>query len=262
LAGNQIYRFTDIVYVSDSLRLLVGNQEVPLGHLDQRLLEVLLEAGGDIVSTEALREHVWEGNAVGEDALKQRIRQLRALLEEAGANPGLIETVRGKGYRLAAPVICEDAAPRPKSPVRTALLGVGYFAAAIFLLAIVVGYYESSYTPQRMKNTAVHIEAAKTEAAAEVATRFNEIFREAMVQYSGLGILAGGGEAAFVIRPKLEVLEGGLQGVVYVVRVSDGRIEGLHRFTLDGDQDWAAVCQEVSENVATTIRGFPKPEND
>ena len=76
-------------------------QEQPL-----RILSILLERAGDIVSREELRKELWpEGTFVEFDgSLNTALMKLRAALNDDPDNPRFIETVPRKGYRFIAPV--------------------------------------------------------------------------------------------------------------------------------------------------------------
>ena len=67
------------------------------------LLEVLLAAGGQVVSSEELLERVWDENA---DPFTTTVRVTVMTLRRKLGEPGLIDTVVGAGYRVSgdAPV--------------------------------------------------------------------------------------------------------------------------------------------------------------
>jgi DNA-binding winged helix-turn-helix (wHTH) protein len=83
-------------------------QSVRLSSLPFRLLLHLARNATRVVSREELLCVVWEGVHVGENALEQAVRAVRTALAPDG---GLLEAVRGRGYRLAAAV--EIAPPDP-----------------------------------------------------------------------------------------------------------------------------------------------------
>ncbi len=71
-----------------------------------RVLVLLLEHPGDIVSREELRQRLWpEGTFVDFDgSLNVILKKLRAAIEDDSDNPRFIETVPRRGYRFIAPV--------------------------------------------------------------------------------------------------------------------------------------------------------------
>jgi DNA-binding response OmpR family regulator len=61
------------------------------------VLEVLLAAGGAVVSSEELLERVWDENA---DPFTTTVRVTVMTLRKKLGEPGIIETVVGSGYRV------------------------------------------------------------------------------------------------------------------------------------------------------------------
>ncbi|MEM6645819.1 MAG: winged helix-turn-helix domain-containing protein [Bacteroidota bacterium] len=75
------------------------------------VLTYLAHHSGQVVLRETLLDAVWEGVVVNEDALTRAISELRKLLGDDPRRPAVIETIRGRGYRLIAPVVFGDAEP-------------------------------------------------------------------------------------------------------------------------------------------------------
>jgi two-component system phosphate regulon response regulator PhoB len=84
-------------------RVTVDGVPVPLGPTEFRLLRFLLARPERVHSRAQLLDQVWGDHVyVEERTVDVHIRRLRLALEPFGQD-GLIETVRGAGYRLAAP---------------------------------------------------------------------------------------------------------------------------------------------------------------
>lgn len=78
----------------------VNGREVDLAPLEFRLLETLLERRGRVQSRRQLLEAAWDTNAhIETRTVDMHVARLRSKLQEAS---GMIETVRGVGYRLRA----------------------------------------------------------------------------------------------------------------------------------------------------------------
>ena len=78
--------------------MTVRGEKVALTYKEFRLLQLLLEAGGRVLTRSVLMDKVWDLAAERENrTLDVHVRTLRAKLGEAGA---YIETVRGVGYRI------------------------------------------------------------------------------------------------------------------------------------------------------------------
>ncbi|MCH8501170.1 MAG: winged helix-turn-helix domain-containing protein [Aliidiomarina sp.] len=99
----QQYQIADVVV--DPLQLEICTTEGECIALQKRPIEVLcylIEAHPRLVTREELIENIWDGNAyVGEKALTNVIWQLRSSFEKLGLCD-CIQTVRKRGYRLAA----------------------------------------------------------------------------------------------------------------------------------------------------------------
>jgi two-component system phosphate regulon response regulator PhoB len=82
-------------------RVSVDGQTVPLGPTEYRLLHFFMEHPERVYSRSQLLDRVWGGNVyVEERTVDVHIRRLRKALEPFGRD-GLIQTVRGAGYRYS-----------------------------------------------------------------------------------------------------------------------------------------------------------------
>jgi len=83
-----------------------------------KLLEILLERPGEVVTREELRSRVWPSESFGDfdQALNIAIGKLRSALGDSAENPRFIETLPKRGYRFLADVSVVDAEFRPKRP--------------------------------------------------------------------------------------------------------------------------------------------------
>src|ERR1700680_122244 len=82
-----------------------------------KLLEILLERRGEIVTREELRSRVWPNENFGDfdQALNIAIGKLRNAFGDSAENPRFIETLPKRGYRCIADVSVVDADPSPKN---------------------------------------------------------------------------------------------------------------------------------------------------
>ncbi len=87
-----------------------------------KLLEILLERPGEVVSREELRGRVWTNETFGDfdQALNIAIAKLRSALEDSAENPRFIETLPKRGYRFIADVSVVNADPHPEKSVSRA----------------------------------------------------------------------------------------------------------------------------------------------
>jgi len=83
-----------------------------------KLLEILLERPGEVVTREELRSRVWPNESFGDfdQALNIAIGKLRGALGDSAENPRFIETLPKRGYRFIAVLSVVDADARAKRP--------------------------------------------------------------------------------------------------------------------------------------------------
>jgi len=95
------FTFGDLRVDLDRRRVLRGEQVIDLTPTEFRMLQVLIEQGGDAISEEQLHEAVW-GTLHPSDAgyVRRYIWFLRQKLERDPAHPELIHTIRKFGYRF------------------------------------------------------------------------------------------------------------------------------------------------------------------
>jgi len=93
-----------------------SGRKVKLSDQPFRLLTLLLERRGELVTRQELRERLWPAEEFGEfdDGLNTAINKVRAALDDSAENPRFVETVPRRGYRFIAPVEIEtDTAHQP-----------------------------------------------------------------------------------------------------------------------------------------------------
>ncbi|RLC63111.1 MAG: hypothetical protein DRI79_02590 [Chloroflexi bacterium] len=86
-------------------RVFIGGHELipPLSVAQYRLLELLLDHEGEVVSRDAIVEAVWPEEAamgVSEQAIDALVRRLRERISAVDPDHRYIVTVRGHGFRL------------------------------------------------------------------------------------------------------------------------------------------------------------------
>jgi TolB-like protein/DNA-binding winged helix-turn-helix (wHTH) protein/Flp pilus assembly protein TadD len=108
--------------------LRIRVQQQPL-----KLLQILLESHGEVVSREELRNRLWTNETFGDfdQAVNIAIGKLRSALGDSADDPRYIETLPKRGYRFIAEVSIVDlngrgggpASGNPEYPVLTATSG-------------------------------------------------------------------------------------------------------------------------------------------
>ena len=141
-----------------------------------KVLQVLLEHPGELVTREQLHSRIWPGTGFGDfdQAVNVAVAKLRTALGDSAENPRFIETVPRRGYRFIAPVrpdaVASEAPPvapitrndepdsialsktpeRPRAKVRIRFA----IAIGLIVIAITAAYFlwprQTAYTFHRI----------------------------------------------------------------------------------------------------------------
>lgn len=97
-----IFTLGDITIDADKGTVTRVGQDLYLSALEYKLLLMLLNNRGQILTRDKLLEEIWDnaGDYVGDNTLTVYIKRLRDKIEYDPQNPVYIKTVRGIGYRL------------------------------------------------------------------------------------------------------------------------------------------------------------------
>lgn len=92
-----------LIFHRAAAQLVRGEREIHLTITEYRLLSVLADNLGRVLSRMALLEHVWDRGYFGDERIVDvHVGRLRKKLELASGEPRTLVTVRGLGYRLDA----------------------------------------------------------------------------------------------------------------------------------------------------------------
>jgi len=116
--GNVVqYQFGDFLLIPSQNKLWRGTDELPLSGQRCRILTLLAEHAPQPVSSDALRQLVWNGQQRSPNAISQAIYDLRKFLGDEDQT--IIRTDEERGYYLGVPVrssvLPKDTAPQPIS---------------------------------------------------------------------------------------------------------------------------------------------------
>ncbi len=83
-------------------QVYINQETVELSPLEYRLFEYLIRHRGQMLTRNQLLEHIWDlaGNFVNDNTLSVYMKRLREKIELDPANPKVIQTVRGMGYKI------------------------------------------------------------------------------------------------------------------------------------------------------------------
>lgn len=90
----------DLRVLPAELRAWRGQEEIALSLREMKILRMLHDRRGKVVDRDALADHAWGADFYPESrAIDQQISQLRKRVELDPAQPRIIRTVHGAGYR-------------------------------------------------------------------------------------------------------------------------------------------------------------------
>lgn len=183
------YRFAGVDVDVARAQLRVDGVEVAAGALPLKLLRVMCEADGALVTRQVLFDRIWPRQVVSDEALSKLVGRTRDLLGPYGS---ALVTVRGQGVRLDAPVspqfdlpeTAPDAPVRPVSVVPPAAApvpasrrrrAVRVAVGAVVALAIAIGLWRSQADALVQPGYAMHasdLQVSKPETVALIEAAF------------------------------------------------------------------------------------------
>ena len=232
-----VFRFG--LFEADAARCTLSRDGVRVKIQDQpfRVLVVLLERAGEIVTREELRQSVWrDGTHVDFDgSLNVILKKLRAAIDDDSDNPRFIETVPRHGYRFIAPVSVKETlastAGVSELPPRMVAQNVPPVETAREQAPAAAGRQQSNQRPPFLAY-AVSVLAI---AALIVAARF-AWYRRAAADANRL-TLSAHASAPILTRPSIAVL-------------------GFHNITGRTEDAWLSTA--FSEMLRTELAGSEK----
>ena len=237
-------------------------QEQPL-----RLLSVLVESAGEVVTREELRQKLWPSEFVDFDhSLNAAIRKLRSALDDSADNPRFVETLARRGYRFIAPVSwlpATTAAP----PVASAGRLLWPIAVVLIAATLMGGFFlmRRRVTPptHRIKAEEARIDAVAVlpfmtdEPANEpISDGLTEVLIDTLSRLPKLRVMAR--TSVFRYRGNADPARAGRE--LNVAALVTGRVRRDHdqyavRVELidarDGTQIWAGQFHGTSANFST-----------
>jgi len=235
-----------------------------------RVLALLLERPGEVVTREDLRQAIWPAGTfvefdVGLDAA---IHKLRSALGDSAESPRLVETLPRRGYRFMAPV--EGVVGATPGRRRRALMAAGIAGAVVLAAGVVVWHPWSRRTTN---SVAVLYFSARDTADAYLADGLTEDVTSLLggverVQVKSPGVVrraqrASPGDAPAIARTLgvHYLLDGNVRRVGARVRVSIRLLTGATADAAWGDvfdrrpDELLSLPSEIAREVALRVGG-------
>ncbi len=91
----------DIVLNKEEGSVSKAGQSIELTRTELRILELLMENQGRILTKQQIFDYAWEGDYIADDnTIMVHISNLRAKIEENPKSPQILKTVKGLGYKI------------------------------------------------------------------------------------------------------------------------------------------------------------------
>lgn len=101
-SADGVIKFKDLTVNTNEAKVYKNGNEIILTAMEYRLLLILLNNRGKVLSRTQLLENIWDvdGDFVEDNTLTVYIKRLRDKIEEEPNRPLIIKTVRGLGYMI------------------------------------------------------------------------------------------------------------------------------------------------------------------
>jgi DNA-binding winged helix-turn-helix (wHTH) protein len=150
----RIFKFGEFEVDLGRYELRRSGRAVKLEKIPMELLILMAERRGQLITREEIIQKLWGENVFVDtrQGINTAIRKIRLALKDDPEQPRILETIVGKGYRLAAPVTVVDSASQAavtpevipahlgESTTAKAAGPISPLAARSFFLFIQVGY--------------------------------------------------------------------------------------------------------------------------
>lgn len=196
---NGVLKSGDLTIYARTGQVEIKGQLVKLGLVNMRVLLMLLEHAGEVVSRSDLFDHVWKNQTVSDDSLTRCISELRTLLGEHSSHRQLIETLPKRGYRwlLSVDKECDKA---PVAPSRVsgivdgrwkrvlAMVSFALVSLALFTM-LVLWFLDRSLKPQPEKIVLIPVYTSEP-AQRPLAADLDDMLREQLLATENLRFFA------------------------------------------------------------------------
>ena len=142
--GNRTIRFGAFEADLPSGEVRKSGSRIKLQDQPFKVLQILLEHPGDLVTREELQSRIWPEDSFGDfdHAVNVAVGKLRAALGDSAENPSFIETVPRRGYRFVARLDEASVETHPPLPaingVQPSRVASAFKRTLLVLLAVVI----------------------------------------------------------------------------------------------------------------------------
>ena len=112
------YRFDRFELDTKHFSLSADGIDIHVEPLVFDLLHFFVEHAGQVVTREAIIEHVWQGRFVSDATVSSCIKSARKALGDSGEHQSFIRTIRGRGFQFVASIESMPVSVEPATEVR------------------------------------------------------------------------------------------------------------------------------------------------
>jgi TolB-like protein/DNA-binding winged helix-turn-helix (wHTH) protein len=137
-AAQHLFRFESFELDRHALELRRGGVKIKLEGQPLRILAMLVERPGELVTREELRKQLWPGNTIVdfEHSINAAMKRLREALGDSAETPRFIQTLPRRGYRFMQPVNPVALAVVPQPRTRRYAWQAGALALAVVFVGL------------------------------------------------------------------------------------------------------------------------------
>lgn len=245
-----------------------AGEVLDLPDLSYRLLVTLAASAPAMISKDDLISAVWGEVVVSDETLMQRVKLLRQALGDDSQNPRFISSVRGRGYRLAAPV--EKKSSRRAAWPITAAIGLAALVGIVIAWQLLTDNRQSPAPTIRSLAVLPFDDLSQDQDFGYFADGMQEELLARLASLQEVAVLSRtsveryrDSDASIPEIAKSLSTDGVIEGSV---RLSDGRLRVTVQL-IDGQSDrhiWAESFEEqltvenvfaIQERIAASIAG-------
>ncbi len=140
--GTEIVRFGVFQLDLKERQLQKAGLRIKVQEQPFRVLTLLVQHAGEVVTREELRQEIWPADVYGsfDQGLNNAIKKIRDALGDSAGNPRFVETVAKRGYRFIAPISTASqpvppTLPRSRHRMSAKIVLIGLSLLAVFAVA-------------------------------------------------------------------------------------------------------------------------------
>lgn len=211
-----------------------------------KLLEVLIEANGDLITREQLNDRVWDGRVVGEGAINRTVSLLRQHFAVFDEDKDFIVTVPKAGYKLQYIRRQDVEKPKALTQSKSTAIAISVCVIAVFVAVIFMGLKKDEPKSLLAFDTPSRVSALPgVEYNISVDGKGDQILyskwsRANSLTQMELKSLTSGGTTSLLAKDKMSLISQKLspnsQLIVFAYRENDRCHIALYRITTQSKQ--------------------------